>query len=201
MPSAQKNLQRATELAFDALAHQTDEQFRWLGADRAADFWRLPVLNDVFQIDTRRRRVFSSAGSEVGPAWRILALHYLAVRGRPEQRPPEVTFADIPTARSYAEVYRRRTTLRLCAGVGRSLAELQAGAAALGARAAVGGDAAFDFLVFPRLSLRLIWQAPDEEFPPLTTLLVPANIGAFFCAGDIVVVSESLVSRLCGRPF
>jgi len=54
------------------------------------------------------------------------------------------------------------------------------------------------FDVFPRLTLRLVWHAPDEEFPPSATLLLPDNIEAFFVAEDIVVLSECLVARLGG---
>jgi hypothetical protein len=198
----QKNLERATELAFEALRGQPDEQLRWLGAEPVGGVWNLPVLNDRFVVDQASQRVtVQRNGGEASPQWRILALHYLATASRPDRRPPEVTFADLPTARSYAGIYRQRTTARLCATIGRELEGLQAAAAALGARVACGGDAAFDFDVFPRLSLRLIWHAPDEEFPASATLLMPDNIESFFCSEDVVVLSERLVSRLCGRPF
>jgi hypothetical protein len=199
--SPQQNVQRATELAFEALACQTDEQLRWLGAERSGGAWRLPVLNETVAVDLPSRQVTTVGGGKVGPQWRILALHYLLVVARPERLAPEVTFADLPTARSYAEVYRQRSTAWLCAAAGRDLARLQAAAAALGARPAAGGDAAFEFDMFPRLALRLVWHAPDDEFPPAATLLLPANIESYFCTEDVVVLCERLVSRLCGRPF
>lgn len=197
----QKNLQQATERAFEALKSQTDQQIRWLGAEPVGGLWRLPVLNDAFEVDLASGRVTTETGREVGPAWQILALHYLAVAARPDSRPPEVTFADLAAARSYADVYERRTTQRLCTSVGREAGSLRAAAARLGARAVPGGDAAFRFDVFPRLAIELVWYAPDEEFPPSATLLLPANIESYFCAEDIVVLSERLVLRLCGRPF
>ena len=54
---------------------------------------------------------------------------------------------------------------------------------------------------FTRLAIRLIWHAGDDEFPPSATLLLPANIEAYFCAEDIVVLSERLVARLGGGTF
>ena len=90
---------------------------------------------------------------------------------------------------------------RLCATAGRDAQRLTAAAESLGGKAAAGGDAAFDFWVFPRILLRLIWHAPDDEFPPSATLLLPANVESYFCSEDIVVLSESLVARLGGRPF
>ena len=115
--------------------------------------------------------------------------------------PPTIIFADLATARSYAGVYQGRVIARLCATAGRDAAKLSAAAASLGGKPAAGGDAAFDFDIFPRISLRLIWHAPDDEFPASATLLLPANLESYLCSEDIVVLSESLVSRLGGRPF
>jgi len=207
IPPPQKNLQRATELGFEALVHQEDEQIAWLGAENmatgsAAAIWRIPVLGDAFEVDLAASRVTTSAGRPVGPFWSILALHYLAVASRPERQTPETVFADLATARSYAGVYHGRVIARLCGTAGRNAEKLTAAASALAARAVdADGDAAYDFDPFPRLSLRLIWHAPDDEFPPSATLLLPANIESFFCAEDIVVLSESLVARLGGKPF
>ena len=200
-PPRQQNLQIATLMGFEAAGKQPAEQMCWLGAQPLQRVWRLPVLNDVFEIDLSERRVTTSAGRPVGPHWQILTLHYLAITSRPPRLAPGITFADLPTARSYAEVCRRRTVARLCTGVGRDGESLRAAAHALGGHPAAAGDAAFDFDVFPRLSMRLIWHAPDEEFLPSATLLLPPNVESYFAAEDIVVLSEGLVSRLGGRAF
>jgi hypothetical protein len=128
-------------------------------------------------------------------------LHYLAIDSRPEALGPEVTFADLPAARTYARVYHQRVIARLCATAGRDEKHLRAAADALGGYIVDGGDTAFDFDLFPRLCVRVIWHAADDEFPPSATLLLPANIETYFCIEDIVVLSEGLVSRLGGRPF
>jgi len=198
----QENIERATEMGFAALCSQQDEQMVWLGAHPEGNTWRVPALNDTFVVDLSQRRVTTSEGHQVGVCWRILALHYLAISARPAQQVPETTFAELPTARSYASVYQGRVIARLCATAGRNAQRLKAAAAAVGGRAVdAEGDAAFDFDVFPRLLLRLIWHAPDEEFPSSATLLLPSNIESYFCSEDIVVLSESLVARLGGRPF
>jgi hypothetical protein len=201
MPGRQDNLQRAEALAFDALSRQSAEQMLWLGARGAAPHWQLPVLENSLEIDLAARRITTSAGQAVRPAWRILLLHYLAITGRPEDLVPEVTFADLPSARTYAGVYKGRVISRLCATAGRDAPKLCAAAAALGGRAVAGGDAAFDFTVFPRLVVRLVWHAPDNEFPPSATLLLPRNAEAYLCTEDLVVLSERLVARLGDRAF
>ena len=201
LPPRQDNLDEAVLRAISALREQPTEQMQWLGAAQVSGTWRLTVLNDVFEIDLASACVRNSDGRQVRPAWRILALHYLGIKSRPPSAPPEITFPDLPAARAYASVYNARVNRRLCATGGRDLATLSAAADALGARTAEGGDAAFDLTVFPRLTMRLIWYGPDEEFGPSATLLLPRNIEAFLPVEDIVVLSESLVSRLSGEEF
>jgi len=201
IPPPQNNLARAVEMGFDALDAQSVEQLLWLGAERSAATWRVAVLDEMIEVDPSARRVVTSAGREVGPPWAILVLHYLAVSSRPERCEPETTFADLATARSYAGIYQGRVITRLCYTAGRDAETLCTAAERLQGRRIDTGDAAFDFDVFPRLSLRLIWHAPDDEFPPSATLLLPGNIESYFCSEDIVVLSESLVARLSGRPF
>jgi hypothetical protein len=201
MPEPQDNLRRATALGFDAVDRQPAEQLTWLGAQAAGSVWRLQVLEGTLDVDLAARRIATAAGDEIAPTWRILVLHYLAIVGRPEELPPEITFADLPSARTYAGVYHQRAIARLCATAGKEAHKFHQAALAVGGRPAPGGDAAFDFDVFPQLSVRAIWYAADAEFPPSATLLLPRNIEAYLCTEDIVVLSERLVSRLGGRGF
>lgn len=198
---AQQNLRLASAMAFAAAARQSAEEIRRLGARFCENAWHLPVLGDTFDIDVQGGCIVTADGGRVGPHWSILALHYLAVTSRPERCMPEITFADFATARSYAKVYHQRVVARLCATAGRDAARLRAAAESLDGRAVAVGDLGFDFPVFPRFTMRLVWHSPDEEFPPAATLLLPANAESFFCAEDLVVLSECLVARLAGRPF
>ena len=220
-PHRQDNLERAANLGYAALHGQTPEQAAWLGAEPATDGWRLPVFGDVLHVDPAAGRITTAAGEQVGLSWAILVLHYLAIDSQPAPQEPNTIFADLSNARTYASVYQGRVIARLCATAGRDAQTLRAAAEALEARAVEAraveagaveagaveagaveaGDLAFDFRPFPRITLRLVWHAPDEEFPPSATLLLPGNIESFLCSEDIVVMSESLVARLGGRPF
>ena len=65
-------------------------------------------------------------GPQVHPTWQILTLHYLALRTRPSDEPPAVTFASLPAGKTYAVVYENRVNRRLCAGVGKDGSALRA---------------------------------------------------------------------------
>ena len=202
----QHNLQDAADRAVPAVRAQPPEQLAWLGARPLAiesdgTAWVLRVLGADLRVELSDGQVVGPDGRNVGPFWRILVLHYLAVASRPEAMPAEVAFADLAPARAYAGTYSRRVTQRLCETVGRDADSLRAASAALGARPVQAGDVAFDLDPMPRVVARIIWHAGDEEFPPSATMLFPANIQSFFCSEDIVVLSERIVSRLAGRPF
>ena len=201
VPPPQHNLRDATDKAVEALADQSPEQRVWLGAEEAQGRWRLKVLGELLDVDPAAGSVRDVSGREVSPSWRILVLHYLDIRSRVSPSQPGMTFADLPAARAYAKVYQGRVIGRLCATAGRDLTTLRAAAESLGCREAEGGDAAFDADIFPRITVRLIWYAADDEFPPSATLLLPDSISAMLCIEDIVVLSESFVARLSGRPF
>ncbi len=201
-PSPQQNLKVATDRAFETLAKQPAEQFQWLGAAMVDDRWRLPILDDAFDVDLSAGQVtLASSGEPVCAAWRILGLHYLNITTRPEAQEPAITFADLATARSYAGIYQGRVISRFCYTAGRDGETFRAAATGLGGRPVDSGDAAFDFTIFPRLTVRLIWHASDDEFPSSATLLLPGNIEAYFCSEDTVVMSEQLVARLGGKPY
>ncbi len=197
----QHNLRTATAKVVEALRGQSAEQLAWLGAAAEGGTCRLAVLGETLQADLDTGEVVAASGQAVAPSWRILLLHYLARVDRPIAGPAEITFADLPAARAYAGVYRQRVLARFCATAGREGETFAAAAGALGGRTVDGGDMAFEFDVFPRLAVRMIWHAADEEFGPSATLLLPRNVEAFLCIEDIVVLSEQLVSRLSGRPF
>jgi len=201
VPPPQRNLQQAAARALAVVRGQPVEQLRWLGARARDDRWDLPVLEELLSIDLDDGAVRTSEGRPVGPFWQVLTLHYLSTSGRPAAGPPSVSFAHLPSGMAYAGVYRQRVIERLCRTVGREGDSLRRAARALGGRAVSGGDAGFDFQPYPRIRIRLVWYAGDDELPPSGVMLLPQTIEAFLTVEDIVVLSERIVSRLSGGRF
>jgi len=201
VPPPQQNLSEAISRAVSAFRRQSPEQLEWLGAKRDGEMWKLLVMNESMTIDAASGDVTAAGGRPIGPWWQVLTLHYLAVTGRPHTRPPAIGFAELPAGRAYAPVYHQRVIARLCRTVGCDEASLQEAACAVGGQAVAGGDLAFDFQALPRITLRLVWYAGDEELSPSAVLLLPDNVESFFCVEDIVVLSERLVLLLGGGRF
>ncbi|MCK4276810.1 MAG: DUF3786 domain-containing protein [Phycisphaerae bacterium] len=188
-------------MALERVGAQSADQLEWLGARRDADSWALGVLDDLLTVELTDGTVRTSGGEVVGGWWQILTLHYLGVSDRPQDQPPGVTFADLAGARAYGPVYHQRVIERVCRTIGRDRDSLLMGGESLGAKVAPVGDLGLDFRVYPRVGVRLIWYAGDEEFGPSASLLLPENIESFFCLEDVVVLSERLISRVSGGSF
>ena len=201
VPPRQHNFETAVVRALEALAGQSEEQLAWLGAAREGKRWTVPVLDDVLSVDFSDGSVRTSTGEDVSRFWRVIVLHYLAVSVQPEAMVPSISFAELPIGRTYAPVYQGRVISRLCHTAGRDEATLLEAAGRLGGEAVALGDLGFDFSLFPRVTLRMIWYAGDDELRPSASMLLPSNIETFFNVEDIVVLSEGLVARLGGRPF
>lgn len=201
VPPPQEAYRLAVQKALATFQSQTPEQIGWLGGVGSPAGWELPVLGESLWVDDVCGAVMARRDKPVRPPWQILVLHYLSVSGRPAREPPQVTFADLPSGRGYADVYRNRTVGRLCATVGRNRESIHAAAAAIGGRKVAGAPLSFVFNVFPRLAAGLVWHPADEEFPPAATWLLPPNIEMFLSTEDIVVLCECCVSRLEGKPF
>ncbi len=203
VPPRQHNYEDAAQLALEVVRNQSAEQLEWLGARREGDVWLLNVLGSVLEIDLKAGRIFLplAGGAEVGRSWRVLVLHYLSIADRGTLGPPEITFADMPGGLVYASVYQNRVIGRLCGTAGRDRQQLDKAVELTKGLLRDGGDATFDFDVFPRISIRLIWHGPDDEFPASATILLPGGIETFLSVEDVVVLSECFVSRLSGRDF
>jgi hypothetical protein len=201
-PPPQQNIRDAVDKAVRELHGQTREQLAWLGAEHVDEHTvRIPVLDADLDVNLCTGAVTAAAGRPVRPYWRVLLLHYAALRARPAELPPTISFAELPVGRTYAPVYEGRVLRRLCVRAGRDLESLNAAAARLGARAVAGDEVTFDVKVLPRIAMRLVWYAPDDEFPPSAVLLMPKNIETFFHVEDIIVLSEGIVSRFNDKPF
>ena len=200
-PPQQLNFKVAAQQALEIARNNSTEQLIWLGAHPTQNKWALSVLNELLIADFADGFVYNSDGRRCGVWWQILTLHYLGLAERPAEQVPAVTFADLPDGRFYAPILHLRSTARLCRTVGLHKQALRGAGLNLGGQEVPAGDLGFEFQVFPRIRLRLVWHAGDEEFAPYANILLPPNIQSFFCAEDIVVLCERLVSRLLGGSF
>jgi len=194
----QDNLIVAVSRGLAVLRTQRDECLDWLGADRdERGRIRVRVLGQPMSVDDEAVGLVFEDGTPVEMRWQVLVIHYLSAAVPVELTDQEIVFADIPDTRGYQDVYENRVIKRLCRTAGRTAEAFERAAQAIGGCRCPGeGDLAFRFDVLPRVSLRIVWFAGDEDFPPNAVFLFPSHVVHLLPAEDIVVLSELVVGRL-----
>ena len=195
--SPQDNYKQAYDLALVQARKVRPDQLGGLGViSESISRLTIPVLAGVFHIDLDAGKVTDQMGQEVSVYWAVLALHYLLGRPGPESIERYISFMEVPYARGYAKPYQGRVIQRFLHGAGRDGTTFSSAAQALAAQPIDSGDIAYEFAVFPRAHLRIIWYRGDDEIPPGASFVYAQDIVDIFCVEDIVVMSGELVAGL-----
>jgi hypothetical protein len=162
--------------------------------------FRVPFLNRTFQLtypDFEFRDVAVS-GKDVPIQEQILILHYLQADLPEQPRGDWVAYREIPGAAFYFAAFVNRAIEPLKQAFGQNIAGLRRTAARLNGVAVEFGDAGFDFHVFPRVPVRLILHAGDDEFPAEAAILFDRSIERMLSPEDIAWLAGMVVYRLIG---
>ena len=198
--SPQKNYQQAYDLAMTAARKVPASALERLAVvSKSADQLSVPVLAGNFHVDLAARAVKDDQGHDAPPAWAILVLHYLF--SRPSAMPSQdyISFMDIPEARGYAKPYQGRVVGRFLHTAGRDEATFRDAGEKIAAKRLEAGDAAYEFAVFPRVHVQIIWYRGDSELSVGASFLYERELADMFCVEDIVVMSELLVKALSAK--
>ncbi len=198
--SPQKNYQQAYELALAEVRKTPLAVLERLGVvSESPQQLSVAVLGGTFHVDLAAGTVRDDSGQQIRVAWAILVLHYLISRPSEQIGGGYISFMDIPDARGYAKPYQGRVIERFLHTAGRDEAAFRAAAKRLGGQEIDQADAAYEFAVFPRVRVRLLWYRGDEELGPGASFLYEKQIVGIFCVEDIVVMSELLVGALSAK--
>ncbi len=194
----QNNLTIAVSRGMEALRGQDDGQLAWLGAARdETGRLRLTVFGREVLVDVDAGTMTFADGGAVDMRWQVFIVHYLCAPTPAEPTGQEMVFADIPETRGYQGVYDGRVIKRLCFTVGRSADLLRRGAEAVGGKPCDGeGDLNVRFDALPRVQVRLVWYAGDDDFPPNAVFLFDSSVVNLLPPEDIIVLNESIVGAM-----
>lgn len=161
---------------------------------------RVPFLNRIFRLSHPGFEFSDLAAPEreVPLQEQILVLHYLQGDLPAPPSGDWVAYREIPGAGFYFAAFIRRAVDPLKTTFGQNLAGLQTAAARLNGVAVGIGDAGFEFRVFPKIPVRLVLYAGDDEFPPEASLLFDRSIARMLSPEDIAWLAGMLVYRLIG---
>ncbi|MBA3029159.1 MAG: DUF3786 domain-containing protein [Desulfobacteraceae bacterium] len=126
----------------------------------------------------------------------VLILHYMAGKNPPDLSGKWVSYREIPGASFYYGAFVKRAVTPLKQVFGNNLEAFKSGAEKLKGKPVDNGDAAFEFQVFPHVSIQLILWTGDEEFPAEGNILFDATIQNILSPEDIAWMAGMVVYRL-----
>jgi hypothetical protein len=128
----------------------------------------------------------------------VLILHYMLGKEAGKPTGDWVSYREIPGASFYFSAFVKRAIDPLKAVFGPNPEKLAGPAEKLGGKKIEYGDAGFEFLVFPKVPMRVILYGGDEEFDPEANILLDRCIAGILSPEDIAWMAGMVVYRAIG---
>jgi hypothetical protein len=185
-------IEKLTTDSFDTILQRTGFE------SVAADQFRVSFLNRAYRIGFPGLKFEDEADSqkEVPIQEQILILHYMLSPAPPFLTGNWVSYREIPGASFYYDAFVRRAIDPLKKVFGQNVAGLLQAAEILGGQAIDTGDVGCEFRLLPRVPVRLILWAGDDEFPAEANMVFDENIKEILSPEDIAWLAGMLVYRL-----
>ena len=156
----------------------------------------VPFFDEVISMEMPGFAFKSSKSPTVSLVTKIIVLHYLIKADGQPLSGGQVSYEDIPGARSYLPVFESRVTKPLISAFGYNRdAFLESGLVA-GGREEEFGNASFTLSAFPRVPITFILWEGDDEFRPSVKTLFDSSISSYLPLEDIAVVSRLATARI-----
>jgi hypothetical protein len=159
---------------------------------------RIPFLNRLYRLSCPGLEFTdaSAEAKEIPLQEQVLILHYLQAQLPAAPSGDWIAYREIPGAAFYFGAFVKRAVDPLKKVFGQDIAGFSRAAARLKGVPLEIGDAGFEFRVFPKVPVRLVLHAGDEEFPAEATILFDRSIGRMLSPEDVAWMAGMLVYRL-----
>ena len=190
----------ARKIAADELSHRPLAEIAQMSGFEVSGehALKVPFLDRVYQVDFPEFRFKDEADAtrEAPLQEQVLILHYMKPTKIRYPSGNWIAYREIPGAAFYFGAFFKRAIQPLTKVFGCNIDGLKTAARTLNGKAVEPGDAAFEFSLFPKVSLRLILWAGDDEFPPEGNILFDETIGEILSPEDVAWLAGMLVYRL-----
>lgn len=193
--------ENAKKIAVEALAQRSaralaeDGGYGIVGGDTL----EIPFLNRFF-LATYPDFAFSDKNEPEKPVpiqEQVLILHYLLGDPITEPAGDWAAYREIPGASFYTSAFVKRAIDPIKNVFGADPESMKKVAPLVGGHEFEGpGDACFEFSPFPRVPVRIILYAGDEEFPPEASILFDRSVGRIISPEDMAWLAGMIVYRM-----
>jgi len=165
--------------------------------------FEIPFFDRVYEVSFPEFdfKDLSDEDKEVPLQEQVLILHYLISEDKHTSAGKWIAYREIPGAAFYFSAFVKRAIDPLKKVFGQNKSGLIKASHQVDGKAVEPGDAAFEFKLFPRVSLQVILWEGDDEFPPEANILFDETIGDIFSPEDVAWLAGMLVYRLISLSY
>lgn len=190
----------AKKIALEKLSKETFEDIaRCSGYDKTDEnrLW-IPFLNRIYAFSFPECEFldFANEGEEVPIQEQVLILHYMNAMKTKGPSGNWIAYREIPGASFYFSAFVKRAIDPLKKVFGKDIGAFASAAQKISGKPVDIGDAAFEFQVFPKISLQMIVYEGDDEFEPEANILFDSVAGDFLSPEDAAWLAGMVVYRL-----
>ena len=138
----------------------------------------------------------SDSNKDIPIQEQIIILHYMLADRLLKPSGNWIAYREVPGASFYFSAFVKRAIEPLKKAFGQNISGFVRTSEKLSGKTVNSGDAAFEYKIFPNLSLRVILWEGDHEFPPEANILFDETAGEILSPEDIAWLSGMLVYRL-----
>ena len=192
------------------------EKYRTMDPLQMAARCGIPYEDGVFKILLMNRLVtltfpemetFYENGAKTADNVRILLARYVMEGVQAESTGKMHSYPEMPWGPVYEVQFRGRCISRMAGTYGHNIPGFQEGMEKIGARKALtedgkyvsGADCAYDIPFLPKLTIRALIWAADEEFPASAQILFSDNFPLAFTAEDMAVIGDIFLNAMKGK--
>lgn len=167
----------------------------------------IPFLNRTVTLTFPEMKTYYEDGTPTADYTRILLSRYCMEGVSALSTGKMYSYPEMPWGPVYERQFHGRCISRMAGTYGHNIQGFKAGMESIGAKEArdengklpAGSDAAYDFDLLPGLTIRVLFWAPDEEFPANAQVLFSDNFPLAFTAEDIAVIGDVFLNAMKAR--
>lgn len=160
--------------------------------------FRIPFLDSLYRVSYPQFEFRTESGEkkEIPIQEQVLILHYLLGAGTAPLIENWISYREIPEASFYFSVFVKRAIDPLKKVFGKNLSGFSKAAHVLSGKVIAYGDVGFEFLIFPKIPIRVILWEGDHEFTTEANIVFDETIKDILSPEDIAWMSGMLVYGL-----
>ncbi len=167
--------------------------------DERARTFTIPVLNKQYKVslvDKTIQHPGEKADEHIYGAMTVLVLHYLINARATTLKNKLISYRELPDGMVFYNAFRSIAIQPVADRFGNDLAGFIKSAEDLGGKKVEHGEAAYEFLIFPRLPVTYLLWTGDEEIPGSANILFDASASEQLHTEDLAEVGEVITYYL-----